>query len=115
MPINGEPIRLIESASRDGSHPRPNLCGVADGCCAFPAEAHFQPAATFVGAVFAFDYLTLRDRDIVFIERGEDSEGAGDSALAEFAVADGDEGGFAHNAITHGATGAATGMGFRHD
>ena len=113
MPIDFKPTLLVKRPRRDGFHARANLGSVINRCSAFRAEIHFQPAATFVGAVFAFDYLTLRDRDVFFIEGREDGESAGESVLAKFAVADGDEGGFANNAITHGTTGAATGMGFR--
>ena len=64
--------------------------------------------------MFAFDDFALRDRHGFFVKGGNDSESAGEFALAKFAVADGDEGGFAINTVTNRATRAAATMGFNH-
>ena len=69
------------------------------GCSAFGAETHAQPAATFVGAMLALRQFPLDDLDRLLIKGRNDREGTGESALTEFAVADGREDGFAKNTV----------------
>ena len=53
----------------------------------------------------------MGDFYIFFVEGSEYGESAGELKLAEFAVADGSEVGFAGDAITHGTARAAAGVG----
>ena len=114
MTIDAKPIGFIERSSGDCPHAGPHLGRVRDGGAAFRAETHFQPAAAFVGPMFAFDQISLGNFYEFFVKRREHGERARESALAKFAVANRDEIGLAANAVAHRAAGAAAAMSFFH-
>lgn len=111
VPVDDKPIRVIERARRNGGHARANLCGVVDGGATGRAEAHPQPAAAFVGAMFALRDLSLQQLHRLRIERRQDGKRTRQSALAKSAVADRAESRLAVNTVTNCAACTAAGMG----
>ena len=107
MSVDREPVRIVKRSRHDASHPWTDLRGMQHGRSAIRAETHAQPAATFVGAMLALRQFPLDNLDRLLIKGRNDREGTGESALTEFAVADGREDGFAKNTVANRATCAA--------
>jgi len=88
MPVDLEPVRIIERPSSNGAQTGSQLSGVRDSCSAGRAETHFQPAAAFVRAMLALYELALKHFDRFLRKRGKNSKRACEPSLAESAVAD---------------------------
>lgn len=114
MPLNLEPVGIVEGASRYPPHARPSFSGPHDGGSAPRTEFHSEPAIAFVGTMLVSHQRPTKLLDLLHFEEDRLRKSATGSPLAELAVTDRRRHRGANGSIAHAAAQTASFMDFTH-
>jgi hypothetical protein len=110
MPLNLEPLRIVERSACDAAPARQHLSPQSDRRTAGDAKLHSYPTIAFVRPVFVRLQLAAHDFNILLSKIQNDPKGAARPPLTEGAMTRGGHNrGIAHS-ITHGPTKTSTFM-----
>lgn len=114
MPLNLEPVGIIEGSSGNPAHARPPFDGPHDGGSAARTEFHSEPAIAFVGTMLVSHQRSTGHLDLLHREQDRLRKSATGSTLAERAVADRRQHRRANGSIAHAAAQTTSFVDFTH-
>src|SRR5262249_47312342 len=87
VPLDRDPVRIVERAARERAQARQELRGMRDDRPAIRAELQADPAPRFVGAMLVrLEVLGALDARVALVEPGRHDKRAPRAALAELAM-----------------------------
>jgi hypothetical protein len=114
MPLNLEPVGIVEGASRYPPYSWPPFDGPHDGGSTPGTEFHSKPAIAFVGTMLVSDQRSSGHLDLLHLEQYRLRKSATGSTLAERAVADRRQHRGANGSIAHAAAQTTSFVDFTH-